>query len=127
MEAIGRARQPRSAVLRTEALDIEVLEAEDAEDVVDRSRVLAVLDVDPQQPLRAERLDDLVGELDRAVRAGCVEEPGGDTAQWIRPINPAAAAATTATKYCNASMIRSWAGSVSHDPDPLVVGSINIR
>jgi hypothetical protein len=126
MQPIGSPRQSCPTPVALDALDVDVLEAQDPEYLIDRSLVVPVVDVDPQQALRAERPDDLVGQFDGSILSARIEQPDRWSTQWMKPSRPAAATATMAIRYCRASMIRSWAGSASHDSDGLLAGSNSI-
>jgi hypothetical protein len=100
----------------------------DVEDLVDRGQCRFCvrgrsINVDPQQPLRAEGLDDLTRQLDPAIVPVSVEQARGGNAQWTRLSNPAARTAMIAVAYWIASMIRSSLGSPSSDGQGLNCGS----
>jgi hypothetical protein len=67
-----------------------------------------------------------IRQVDLAVVAVGIEEPGGDAAQWIWASSPAAITAMTAVRYCRASIARSEAGSASSIRNGLRVLSVSI-
>jgi hypothetical protein len=57
------------------------------------------VDIDPQQLAVTELRDVDLRQVDLAVVAVGIEEPGGDGVQWIRASSPAATTAMTAVTY----------------------------
>jgi hypothetical protein len=127
VEEIGRAREAGPTVVGREPVDVGiVLQTERLERPGQLRFVGTAVDVDPQKSVLAERPDDLRGQLDLAIGRVRVEQSDGDVAQCSELSRTAAIAAMKATRYCSASMVRSWGGSTSHDPVCLVAGSISI-
>jgi hypothetical protein len=126
VQEVAGAGQPRSPVVGLEARDVGVGQPERLEALSDPVRLSARIDVHPQELFGAEGPYDLLGQLDPPVLCVRIEEADGDVAQCRLLRSPAAAAQMKATTYCSASMVRSWGGSTSHDPDGLVVRSNSI-
>jgi hypothetical protein len=61
--------------------------------------VVASIHVDPQQLTVTELRDIDLRQVDLAVVAVGIEEPGGDGVQWIRASRPAAITAMAAVRY----------------------------
>jgi hypothetical protein len=117
---------PGSAAIGPEAVEVDVTQVKRPDDLDDRVLVLTVVDVDPQEALRTELPDDVLGQLDGAVLAIGVEQPGGQAAQRTRPRMPAATTAISAVAYWRTSIVRSCAGSASHDSGSVAAGSSSI-
>ena len=75
VDPIGRPCQPSAPVLIAEAFQVDLAQVQHADDTGDLV-VVASVDVDPEQPLRTERPDDVVGQLDGLVLSVGVEQPG---------------------------------------------------
>jgi hypothetical protein len=119
-------REAGPAVVVPQTLDVGVGQAQRLERSLQVARFLARIDVDPQEALGSQRPDDLLGQLDATVMGVRIEEADGEVAQCSALNRIAAPAATKATTYWSASIVRSWAGSASHDPLCLVAGSNSI-
>ncbi|HET8786678.1 MAG TPA: hypothetical protein VFM38_13650 [Candidatus Limnocylindrales bacterium] len=119
-------RQARPAVIGPQTLDVGVGETERRERPLQLAFVLARVDVDPQETLRTERPDDLLGQRDATIVGIRVEEADGDIAQCSALNRTAAATAMKATTYWSTSMVRSWVGSAAHDRLCLAAGSNSI-
>ena len=118
--------QPGAAGLLGHPIGVGFGEAQAASDRLDDRVVAASIDIDPQQLAVTELRDIDLPEVDLAVVAVGVEEPGGDRAQWTRASSAAAITAMTAVRYCRASIARSEAGSVSSMKSGLWVLSVSI-
>jgi hypothetical protein len=75
VETIGGARQPGPPTVAAQAVEVDAVQAQRPNHFIDGAFVFAVVDVDPQQAIAAERSDDVVGELDRAILSAGVEQP----------------------------------------------------
>jgi len=113
-------------VIGPQTLDIGLAEAERVQRVGEGVLFLARVDVDPQQPLRPERPDDLLGQLDATVVGIRIEQADGGVAQCRELSRIAAATAMKAMRYCSTSIVRSSGGSTSQDLLGLVARSKNI-
>jgi hypothetical protein len=113
-------------VIGPQAVDVGVDQAERRERPLELAFLVPRVDVDPQETLRTERPDDVFRELDTAVMRVRVEQADGDVTQCSALKRTAAATAMKATKYWSTSIVRSWAGSTSHDPRCLAAGSNSI-
>jgi hypothetical protein len=118
--------QPGAAGLLGHPLDVRLGQAKPISDRSDDRVVAVTVDIDPQQLVLTELGDVDLRQVDLAVVAVGVEEPGGDRAQWTRASSAAAITAMTAVRYCRASIARSEAGSVSSIRNGLWVLSVSI-
>jgi hypothetical protein len=126
VEQLGRAGEAGTTVVDGETLQVGVGQPKRLEGLAQLVPLISGIDVDPEETLRPERADDLLGQLDATVGGVCIEQADGEIAQWRELSRAAAAAALRATRYCSASIVRSWGGSTSHDSLRLVAGSNSI-
>ena len=115
VEQLRGVGEPCATVIVAQALDIGFAKAERVQRVGEGVLFLARVDVDPQQALRTERADDLLGQLDASVVGIGIEQADGGVAQCSVLSRIAAPTAMKATRYCNASIVLSSGGSTFHD------------